>query len=68
MESKLEDLRDELDKKDNNPNESMRIKKEISDLVKNINNLKIYLFDFIQRLAKIIILFSSVIRWVYSFI
>jgi len=40
LESKLEDLRDELDKKDNNPNESMRIKKEISDLVKNINNLK----------------------------
>jgi Tfp pilus assembly protein PilO len=40
LESKLEDLRDELDKKDNNPIESMSIKKEIGDLVKNINNLK----------------------------
>jgi Tfp pilus assembly protein PilO len=40
LESKLEDLRNELDVKDNNPIESTRIKKEIGDLVKNISDLK----------------------------
>jgi len=40
LESKLEELRVELDKKDDNPIESTRLKKEISDLVKTIADLK----------------------------
>ena len=40
LESKLEELRVELDKKDDNPIESTRLKKEISDLVKTIDHLK----------------------------
>jgi len=40
LESKLEELRVELDKKDDNPIESTRLKKEISVLVKTIDHLK----------------------------
>jgi Tfp pilus assembly protein PilO len=40
LESKLEELRVELDKKDDNPIESSRLKKEINDLVKTIADLK----------------------------
>ena len=40
LESKLEELRVELDRKDDNPIESSRLKKEINDLVKTISDLK----------------------------
>ena len=40
LESKLEDLRKELDKKDDSPIESTRIRKEIDTLVKKIKDLK----------------------------
>jgi len=40
LEDKLSKLRDELDKKDNSPIESSRIRKEINDTINKLNNLK----------------------------